>query len=473
MGVRLSFMFGENMKSYEIASQIKPTERQLKWQDMEFYAIIYYGMNTFTGREIGDGFAVPETFCPENIDTDEWAQAVKDGAMNGIIITAKHYDGFCNWQTETTDYSVKSSNWLGGDGDLVKMVGASARKAGLKFGIYFPVWDRHENSFNTPEFNTYLTSQITELTKNYGELFEILIDDRCDEAITVDIDYGAIYNVIRENQPDCAITFRGPDGRWLGNSRAVTRLEEWSCVPANYSYDEDGSIPTSKRMKKQGQMETDIGSRKAIKKETEFRWAQCEVNYAMRPHWFHKKDDDMLAKTKDKILAMYNKTVGSNSNLMIGIAPDKSGHIYDQDKQILASTGHDLSVMYGYNLLKDGKVTASSELSGLYKASNTAAEDTSFWMPSENDKKPELIIEFDKPEMFDKVVIKENVRNGQHIEKFTVYITNEKGKWKKFSEGTAVGHKKICATKPVETDKVKIVFEKYRKTPEILYVQVN
>lgn len=461
------------MKSYEIAADIKPTERQLKWQDMEFYAIIYYGMNTFTGREIGDGFAVPEMFYPENIDTDEWAKIVKEGSMSGIVLTAKHYDGFCNWQTSTTDYCVKNSNWLDGKGDLVKMVADSARKAGLQFGLYFPVWDRHEESFNTPEYNTYLANQITELTTNYGELFEIVLDDRCDEALNIDIDYKTIYRIIRENQPDCAITFRGPDGRWVGNSRAVTRAEEWNSVPANYSYDDDGSIPSSKRMKKIGQMETDIGSRKAIKKETEFRWAPCEVNYPMRPHWFHKKDDDMLAKTKDKILAMYYRTVGSNSNLMIGIAPDKKGHLYEQEMQIIQSTGHDLKIVFGYNLLVESTVTASSELSKLYKASNVANDSDSFWTPAAGDKKPELTVTFDKKEMFDKVVVKENIRNGQHVEKFTVYIENEKGKWKKFGEGTAIGHKKIVTGKCVESQKIKIVFEKYRKSPEIKSVQAN
>lgn len=461
------------MKSYEIASQIKPTERQLKWQNMEFYAIVYYGMNTFTVREIGDGFAVPEMFCPENIDTDEWANSVKEGGMSGLILTAKHYDGFCNWQTETTDYSVRSSNWLGGKGDLVKLVELSARKAGLKFGLYYPIWDRHEKSFKTAEYNEYLKKQITELTTLYGELFEIIIDDRCDENLTVDIDYGAIYRIIRTNQPDCAITFRGPDGRWVGNSRAVTRTEEWSCVPANYAYDEDGSNPLSKRMKKIGQMENDIGSRKFIKKETEFRWAPCEVNYHMRPHWFYRKDDDMLAKTKDKILAMYIKTVGSNSNLMLGIAPDKSGHLHEQEIQILSATGHDLSVIYGYNLLKECSVSASSQLSGLYKAENVAKDDDSFWSAAEKDKKPELIITFDNNEMFDKVVLSENIRNGQKIEKFTVYFENEKGKWKKFGEGTVIGHKKICTYKPTESKRIKIVFEKYRNTPEIRYIQAN
>ncbi len=106
------------MKSFELASQVKPTERQIIFQDMEFYALICFGLNTFIQKDNSEGFTVPETFFPENIDTDEWAKAIKDGGMKGIIMTAKHYDGFCNWPTATTDYSVKSSNWFDGKGDV-------------------------------------------------------------------------------------------------------------------------------------------------------------------------------------------------------------------------------------------------------------------------------------------------------------------------------------------------------------------
>lgn len=462
------------MKSYEIAADIRPTERQLKWQDMEFYACVYYGMNTFTGKEIGDGFAVPEMFCPENIDTDEWAETAALGGMKGLILTAKHYDGFCNWQTATTDYSVKSSNWLNGKGDLIKMTAESARKFGLKFGIYLPIWDRHEKSFKDENgsFNSFFLSQLKELLTSYGELFTLWLDDRCDNAMVFDFDYKIVYETVRELQPNCAIVFRGPDGRWVGNNRGVTRTSEWSVVPASYTFDEDGSVPYSKKQKKTNQMEIDIGSRKFIKHETDFRWAPCEVNYPMRPHWFYKKDDDLLSKTKDKLLDIYYRTVGNNANLMLGLAPDKRGKLHDSEIQILKATGHDLKVIFGYNLLQDSKFSASSELSELYKISNITSDSDSFWSPSTSDKKPEIIITFNKSELFDKIILKEHIRNGQHIEEFTIYV-DVKGKWKKYAEGTTVGHKKICASKPVESDKVKIVFEKYRKAPEISFVQVN
>lgn len=462
------------MKSYEIAANVFPTERQIKWQDMEFYAIIYYGLNTFTGREISDGFTVPEMFWPEDLNTDEWCELVKQANMSGMILTAKHFDGFCNWQTETTDYSVKSSSWLDGKGDLVRMAATSSLKYGLKFGLYLPVWDRHEKSFKDPKgsYNEFFIKQLTELVANYGKLFEIILDDRCDEDIPFDFDYKTVYKIIREYQPDCAITWRGPDARWVGNSKGVTRNEEWNSVPACYGYSEDGSVLYSKVKKKEGQMVLDLGGRSAIRGETDFIWSPCEVNYPMRPHWFYKKDDDMLSKTKDKLLKMYCKTVGGNQNLMLGLAPDKRGKFENTEKEILKSTGHDLKVIFGYNLLSEATVAASSELGDLYKADNLSADNDAFWSPKESDKNPEITVNFDEPKLFDKVVLKEHIRGGQHVEKFTVYV-KKNNKWKKHSEGTVIGHKKICEEKPCETDSIKIVFTKYRKNIEISYLQIN
>lgn len=460
------------MKGYEIAANITPSDIQLEWQKMEYYGIFYYGMNTFLGKDISDGYAVPETFYPENIDTDSWAEAAQKAQMSGMIITAKHYDGFCNWQTDTTDYSVKSSNWLDGNGDLIKLCAESARKNCIKFGIYYPLWDMHEKSFGTSEYNDFVLKQINELTANYGSLFEFILDDRCDTSFKYPIDYKSIYALIRKNQPECAITFRGPDARWLGNSKGVTRSNEWSVVPASYSFDEDGSIPSSVKTKKENIYETDIGSRKFIKKETEFRWSPCEVIIPMRPHYFYRKDDDYVAKTKDKLLDIYYRTVGNNSCFVLGLSPDKSGKLHETDTQILESTGHDLKIIFGYNLLNDGKVSASSTLSKLYKPENIIANDSTFWSPSADDKKPEIIIEFNKPEVFDKIILMENIKNGQVVEEFTIY-TLSKGKWKKFASGEAIGYKKICATKPNETEKIKIVFEKYRKNIQISLIQIN
>lgn len=466
------------MKPYEIAALVKPTERQLNWQKMEFYALISYGLPPFTGKQYGDGFAPATMFWPEDLNVEEWVLAAKSAGMKGLVLTCKHYDGFCLWPTAYTDYSLKYSNWMDGQGDIVKEVSESCKKHGLKFGIYIAPWDRHEPSYGKgKEYDEFFMNLLKELLTNYGEVFCVWLDAVCgsDELHVQDYDWKSYYALIRELQPNAAISFRGPDVRWIGNERGVTRESEWSVVPAHMGVREDGSSPVAKNRKSKGFMDLDIGSRKAIKNEEEFIWYPAECSVPIRDHWFHVADDKYGIKTKDKLLKLYYNTVGGNANLMLGLAPDKRGHLDETDLQVLTALGHDLKLYFGYNLAqRDGTASASSEYSDEFKAGNCISDDEFLvWKPSDSDKKPYIEIELNEADLFDKVVIMENIRNGQHIEEFVVTYLNEKGKWKKCAEGTVVGYKKICCLKPTKAKKVRITFTEYRAPVEILQISLN
>lgn len=465
-------------KAYELACEAKPTLRQIEWQKTEFYALISYGLPVFTGKQYGDGFTPPSVFWPEDMNTDSWCEIAVKAGMKGIVFTCKHYDGFCLWQTAFTDYSIKSSNWLDGNGDLVKMLADSCRKFGLKFGIYIAPWDRHEKSYGSgKEYDDYFCNLLTELLTNYGDIFCVWFDGVCgaDEKRVQKYDWGRYYKLIRKLQPDAVISFRGPDVRWSGNEKGVTRLQEWSSVPAHLGVNEDGEragIPTKKHSEL---MSLDLGTRKAIKKDTEFIWYPCEVAVPLRDSWFFDEDEKYTAKTKDKLLKLYFKTVGNNCALMLGLAPNKRGEFDDVDTQILTSLGYDLKVMFGYNLLeKDAVVESSSELGQLYSAENCKNSELSkCWRPAENDKAPEIIVTFNEEEIFDKIVLGENIINGQHIEEFEIFYLNEKGKWKKIYEGTCIGYKHICCVDAVKAKKVKLTFKKYRTYFEISNISIN
>lgn len=461
-------------KGYENTIDIKPSKRQLNWAQNDYYGMVSFSMGTFTGKQVGDGYAVPDTFAPEDIDTDEWASLASKAGMSGLLITAKSYDGFCIWQTETTDYSVKSSSWLDGKGDVVAMLSQSCRKYGLKFGINITLCDRHEPTFRQHNgYNEFFIKQIRELSENYGELFEIRIDDACSEEMNFDFDYKSVFEIIRASQPNAVISYCGPDVRWVGNDRGFTRKEEWSVIPSYYGINEDGSRDKPTRKIKPNEMILDLGSRKAVKRDEKFIWYPCEVNVNIRDHAFYSKDDNYSVKTKDKLHRLYLATAGSNSAFLLNISPDKRGHIFDTDSQILTSFGHDLKVMFGYNLLKESTVTASSSVGELYSADNIASDDSEqFWRAGAKDKKPELLIKLNGKDMFDKVVIREHISNGQHVEEFKVFVKNS-GKWALFGKGTVIGNKCITANKPAETDEIKIVFEKYRGFVEISSVIIN
>ncbi len=464
-------------KAYELAQLARPSERQLRWQETEFYALISYGMPVFTGKQYGDGHTPASMFWPEDMNTDAWCETAKKAGMRGIVLTCKHYDGFCLWPTAYTDYSVKSSNWLDGEGDLVKMTADSCRRYGLKFGVYLAPWDRHEPTYGSGRpYDDFFCHLLTELLTGYGDVFCVWLDGICgaDEKRAQDYDWGRYYQTIRTLMPEAAICFRGPDVRWCGNERGFTRPAEWSCIPAYLGVEEDGSSRPAASKKKLSLMDRDLGSRKAIRDETAFLWYPCEVSVPMRAHWFFDSNDKYSSKTKDKLIKLYLNTVGNNACLMLGLSPDKRGALDDTDTQILTSFGRDLEIFFGFNLVSGATVTASSEYSPDCSAKKLLADDRKhFWRPAEGDKKPELTVEFQQEELFDKIMLGEHIADSQRIEAFEIYALNEKGKWKQISGGETVGYKKICGTDPMKTKAVRIVFTEYRSWFELDKLQIN
>ena len=464
-------------KAYLFANFAKPTPRQIEWQKTEFYALISYGLPVFTSAKYGGGFTPPTVFCPENIDTDSWCELAQKVGMKAVVLTCKHYDGFCLWPTAFTDYSVKNSNWLEGQGDVVRMVADSCRKYGLKFGVYIAPWDMHEPTYGKGKaYDDYFCNLLTELLTHYGDIFCVWLDGICGSGETKvqEYDWGRYYKLIRSLAPDAVISFMGPDVRWNGNENGVTRAEEWSPVPAYHGINEDGTSEPSRSKKPGNVMSLDIGSRKAIKNEEKFIWYPCEVSLPMRKHWFFDEEDKYTVKTKDKLLKLYFNTVGNNSCLMLGLSPNKHGVIEDVDTQILTAFGKDLMMIFSGNIVDARASLRASSADGASTAEHLKnPEMTAFWRPAADDKQPELLIEFETEELFDKIVLSENIVNGQHIEAFTIYNLNEKNKWKPLFKGTSVGYKRICSIKPIRCKALRIVFEKYRDFFELSYVQVN
>lgn len=457
------------------ANKAKPSARQLNWQRTEFYGLISYGMPVFSGKQYGDGFTPPSVFWPEKMDTDAWCEAAKSAGMKGLVLTCKHYDGFCLWPSAYTDYSVKNSNWLNGEGDLVRMTADSCRRFGLKFGVFVAPWDRHEESYGTGKaYDDFFVNLLTELLSNYGDIFCVWLDGICGAAETKkqDHDWGRYYKVIRALQPEAVICFRGPDVRWCGNDRGATREQEWSAVPAGLGVYEDGSSAELHTRKQLSLISPDLGSRKMIRGETEFIWYPCEVSVPMHADWFHTNGDQYTMKTKDKLLKLYYNSVGNNSCLMLGLSPDKRGEISDTDSKILAAFGKDLQMFFGGNILASGgelSLSGKGSAEGLDAVRNRNSAYFSY-----RGKDPaEILIRFDKEETFDKIVLQEHIENGQHIEAFSVYIKTDKGKWKRLYDGGTVGYKKICPLQPIRCSELKLVISEYREFFELEYLQIN
>ncbi len=466
------------MTPYEKAALVKPSERQINWQKTEFYGFINFGLPTVVNSEWTDGTVSPANFVPEEFSAERWVTLFKEAGFKGMVLNVKHHDGFCLWNSEYTNYCMRSCvNWEAEEKDIVKMLSEECASQGLKFGIAISPLDRNSKLFGTgEEYNDYFKSLLKEVLTNYGEIFYVRFDGANEpnkDGEKQEYDWEGYYQVVRECQPNAVIALVGPDVRWYGNEWGVIRENEWSAIPERHSiYNalEQSKKPKKRRFfQKDDEYELDLGSRKAIKKEKgEFIWYPCEVSMSIRDRWFYHKDDEYTAKTKDRLLKIYLSSVGANCCFMLGIPPKKNGEFSEMDSQIIRALGVELKRSYTYKVSQIGEMTASSCLSQEYAPSNLLDDDEGkTWRPQEGDSQPELIITLSQKDMFDKVVMMENITNGQHIEGYEIYIDEGSGEFKKVGSGEVVGYKRIYKITPTEAKRVKIKITSYRGELEL------
>ena len=434
------------------AASIVPSERQLKWQELEFYAFFHFGINTYTNSEWGNGNEDPELFNPEKLDCRQWVKICQLAGMKAVILTCKHHDGFCLWPSAYTDHSVRSSKWKDGKGDVVAECAKACKEFGLKFGVYLSPWDRHEPTYGSGEaYNRYFMNQLRELLTGYGDIFCVWFDGACGEGPNGKVqqyDWESYYKLIRELQPEATINITGPDVRWCGNEAGVCRASEWSVVPYWHSNHEiiaaQSQKNVSKPPKKINPTALDLGSRKAIKKCNKLIWYPAEVDVSLRKGWFYHPEEDYSVKPLSKLMEIYYNSVGSNANFLLNISPTPEGKIHEKDMETLLSMGAQLEIDFNENLAEGSVITDSRHLdekhAGQMALSNNPDE---YWHSGDDPEGAELILDLGDDYDIDKIVLGEHIRTGQQIEKFTLYAM-VKGKWKKFGAGTTIGYKKIC-----------------------------
>lgn len=220
------------VKFLKEAAQVKPSKKQLDWFEMESYAFIHFGPNTFTDREWGQGNEPESIFNPTKLNCDQWVEAIKAAGMKGMVLTAKHHDGFCLWPSKYTEHSVKNSPFKG---DVVKEAAEACRRGGIKFGFYLSPWDRNSKYYGTPEYNDYFCNQLTELLTGYGDIFYVWFDNACGEGPNGKkqvYDFPRYIELIHKYQPN-AVIFNdfGPDIRWCGNEAGVAVMQSGPLSP--------------------------------------------------------------------------------------------------------------------------------------------------------------------------------------------------------------------------------------------------
>ena len=390
--------------------------------------------------------------------------------MKGLILTAKHHDGFCLWPSAYTDHSVRSSKWKDGKGDVVAECAKACKEFGLKFGVYLSPWDRHEPTYGSGDaYNKFFKNQLRELLTAYGDLFCVWFDGACGEGPNGKVqqyDWEGYYKLIRELQPNAAISISGPDVRWCGNEAGVCRSSEWSVVPYWHSNSEliaaASQHDVSKPPRKINPTALDLGSRKAIKKCNKLIWYPAEVDVSIRKGWFYHPEEDYSVKPLSKLMEIYYNSVGANASFLLNIPPTTEGKIHEKDIETLLSMGAQLEIDFNENLADDSVMTDSQHLDEKHTGQMALSHDPEdYWHSGDNPEGAELILDLGDEYDIDKIVLGEHIRTGQQVEKFTLYAQLN-GKWKKLAAETTIGYKRICRFKEIRVRYFKLVIEKAR-----------
>ncbi|MEO6915300.1 MAG: alpha-L-fucosidase [Chitinophagaceae bacterium] len=451
------------------AANVVPSPRQLRWQQLELTAFFHFGINTFTGREWGDGKEDPKIFNPAQLDARQWVRTAKEAGIKQVILTAKHHDGFCLWPTATTSHSVKSSPWKDGAGDLVKEVRNACNKYNVGFGIYLSPWDRNATVYGTDAYNDFFIEQLTELLTNYGRIDEVWFDGANGEGPNGKkqvYDFDRWYAHIRKLQPSATIAIMGPDVRWVGTETGYGRDTEWSVVPANNLNQSEvaGNSQQGIAFKPQGDMRgTDLGSRDKIAHAKGLVWYPAETDVSIRPGWFYHKAEDDKVKSPEKLLDIYYNSVGKNSVLLLNIPPDKEGLINENDVRSLQQWTMLRDATFSKNLAKTATIKSPN---GKNNKALTDNNYQTYWTTGPRDTTAVLDFSFNRPITFDVLDLQENIAVGQRIEHFILEYKHD-NEWKQLAEGTTVGYKRLIRFAPVTAGKVRLRILSSRLNPTV------
>lgn len=433
-----------------------PEPKQVEWQQMETYAFIHFGLNTFNDREWGYGDTDPKVFNPTNLDCDQWAQTLVKAGMKGVILTAKHHDGFCLWPFEGTEYSIKNSPWKNGKGNVVKELSEACKKYGLKFAVYLSPWDRHQANYGTPEYLPYFYAQLHDLLTNYGPVFEVWFDGAnggdgwyggAKDIRTIDrknyYNYPRIYEMLDSIQPQ-AIIFSdgGPGCRWVGNEKGFAGATNWSFLrkgEVHPGYDKSYEL----------QYGHPDGN----------QWVPAECDVSIRPGWFYHPEEDDRVKSPDQLVDLYYRSVGHNATLLLNFPVDRRGLIHPVDSANAVRFHEMIQQQLKTNLVAGMTPKVSNERGGDFVASALTDDNfDTYWATEDGVTTADIEFSFDTPTRMNRMMLQEYIPLGQRVKAFVVEYL-DKDTWlpvKLNEETTTIGYKRLLRFETVETKGIRI-----------------
>jgi len=384
----------------------RPTKQQYAWQDLELGMFCHFGINTFCDQEWGAGTDSPSLFRPTDLDASGWVRTAKQAGFKYFILTAKHHDGFCLWPTATTDYSVKSSTWMNGQGDVVRECADACRAEGIGFGVYLSPWDRHEPCYADKEaYDRFYLGQLSELLTGYGSLVEVWFDGAGSEGR--DYDWPAIINLVKKHQPDAMIFNMGaPTIRWVGNEDGVAPYPCWNTAEtAKVSMFSDDTMDW-------------LSGTSA--------WVPAECDVPIRKeHWFWHPNEESRLLSLDQLMDIYYRSVGHGCNLLLNVAPDDRGLLPEADVSRVLEFGAEIRCRLG-------KPYAQASGQG-----------------------DVLELELEEEASVSHIVLMEDIAFGERIRAYVLEVEHQ-GSWVQVAAGSAIGHKKIDRLESVVAKKFRL-----------------
>ncbi len=432
-----------------------PSKKQLDWHEMEFYAFIHFSLNTFTNKEWGYGNESPKLFNPTSLDTRQWARVAKEAGMKGIIITAKHHDGFCLWPSKFTERSVKNSPWKNGQGDVIKELSEACKAYGLKFGIYLSPWDRNHPNYGKPEYITYFRNQLKELLTNYGEVFEMWFDGAnggngyyggANETRKINTleyyDWEETYKLIYKTSPNTLVWGVGPsEARWIGNEEGRAGKTNWSLLRQKDEL--AGKVHYSEFMNGHEDGE---------------KWVPGEADVSIRPGWFYHEIEDDKVRPLEELVDIYYESIGRNANLLLNLPVDKRGLVNENDIARLKELTVVIKADFKNELLRASKVTANNTRGNdkVYSAKNVVDNNKkTYWATDDGVKTGTILFEFKKPTEINRIELQEYIKLGQRVKAFNVEAKiNEE--WRTIASETTIGYKRILRVPRIKTSALRV-----------------
>jgi alpha-L-fucosidase len=429
-----------------------PSARQLAWHRMQYYAFIHFGPNTFTGEEWGHGTEDPKLFNPAKLDCRQWARTFKAAGMTGIVITAKHHDGFCLWPSKYSTHTVAQSAWKGGKGDVLKELSAACKAEGLKMGVYLSPWDRNHPAYGTPEYNEVFKKMLREVLTKYGTIFEVWFDGANGEGPNGKrqvYDWPAFVQVVRECQPNAVIfSDAGPDIRWVGNENGFAGETNWGMIDRS---------KFSPGVADQAVLNT--GDKDGPD------WVPAECDVSIRPGWFWRASENAKVKTVDQLMDIWYGSVGRGSNLLLNVPPNSSGLISqeDVDRLIAFKTARDTAIKYPVRVVSASSTESRGK--GFEAANMIDGKKATFWAAPDGTTKATLDFELDAPG-WDMIHISEAIALGQRVSAFEIQVPVNDG-WRTVATGTTVGPQRFIRTGHQIARRVRVIISSSRACPAI------